>query len=439
MVVQLAVPVIMQGVINLGVNIMDTVMLAHYGEIQLSASSLAGGYINLFQILCMGIGCGAAVLTSQCWGRRDIVSLKKTVALMLRLALGISAVFTLLTWMVPGIIIRIYTPDAEIIEKGVLYLRWSVITFPLMGLSLTLTQVLRSIRNVRIPLAASIISFVANIFFNWVFIFGNLGAPEMQIAGAALGTSIARVIETIIIAGYMFFLENKIHFRLPALLEPCGSLLPTYLHYSLPVIISDSLLALGTNMVSVIMGHIGATFVATNVIASVVVRIATVVNQGVWSSSSTVTGNTLGRGEAERAYRQGITFVAMGVLIGLVGALIIYLVSPYVIAFYNVAEETEVVAEKLMDAVCITVVFQTTSGVLTKGVLRGGGDTRFLMVADIFFLWVVSVPLGAAAGLIWNLDPFWVYLCLKSEYIFKTILCLGRLLTKRWMRVIESA
>lgn len=254
MVVQLAVPVIMQGVINLGVNIMDTVMLAHYGEIQLSASSLAGGYINLFQILCMGIGCGAAVLTSQCWGRRDIVSLKKTVALMLRLALGISAVFTLLTWMVPGIIIRIYTPDAEIIEKGVLYLRWSVITFPLMGLSLTLTQVLRSIRNVRIPLAASIISFVANIFFNWVFIFGNLGAPEMQIAGAALGTSIARVIETIIIAGYMFFLENKIHFRLPALLEPCGSLLPTYLHYSLPVIISDSLLALGTNMVSVIMG-----------------------------------------------------------------------------------------------------------------------------------------------------------------------------------------
>lgn len=49
------------------------------------------------------------------------------------------------------------------------------------------------------------------------------------------------------------------------------------------------------------------------------------------------------------------------------------------------------------------------NSILTKGVLRGGGDTKFLMVADIIFLWAASLPLGILAGLVWHLDAFWIY------------------------------
>ena len=66
----LAIPTVLQGMINIGVNIMDTIMLGSYGEIQLSASSLASEFIHIFQTLCMGMGCGAAVLTAQYWGKR---------------------------------------------------------------------------------------------------------------------------------------------------------------------------------------------------------------------------------------------------------------------------------------------------------------------------------------------------------------------------------
>lgn len=54
---------------------------------------------------------------------------------------------------------------------------------------------------------------------------------------------------------------------------------------------------------------------------------------------------------------------------------------------------------------------------MTKGVLRGGGDTKFLMIADVLFLWVASIPLGYLSGLVWMLSPFFVYICLRIDYI----------------------
>ncbi len=62
---RISFPIIMQNVITIGVNMMDTIMLGSFGEVQLSGSSLANDFINIFQILCMGMGCGAAVLTAQ--------------------------------------------------------------------------------------------------------------------------------------------------------------------------------------------------------------------------------------------------------------------------------------------------------------------------------------------------------------------------------------
>ena len=86
---------------------------------------------------------------------------------------------------------------------------------------------------------------------------------------------------------------------------------------------------------------------------------------------------------------------------------------------YKVSAETEEIARQLMLAVAFIVIFMSSNNIMTKGVLRGGGDTRFLMVADILFLWVVSIPLGALAGLVLHLPPFWIYVCLKLDQIIK--------------------
>lgn len=436
MVATIAIPVAMQSVISIGINMMDTIMLGSFGEVQISASSLATQFYRIFQVLCMGMGFGASVMTAQYWGRRDIDSLKRVITIMLRIGLILTVFFTIVTICFPRQILSVYTSDQRIVEAGIGYLQVMAITYVFLGLFKTLTIILRSVGDVKASLYASTISFFVNIFFNWIFIFGKLGAPRLEILGAALGTLIARITEAAIVTGYFLLKDEKIQYQFKDFFADCSADLKPFMQYSMPVIVSDLMMSLGNNMTSIVIGHIGTAFVTANAITAVAVQISTVFIQGISSSSAVVIGNTLGSGDKDKAYQQGVTFLAMGVLVGLMGGVLIAASSSLMLSFYNITEETKALTRQLMNAIAFIVVFQTIGNVMTKGVLRGGGDTRFLMIADVVFLWILSVPLGAAAAFIWNFTPFWIYICLKCDRIAKSIMCIGRFKTRKWLKVV---
>lgn len=435
-VVAIALPISLQSLITIGVNMMDTIMLGRLGETALSASSLANDFINLFHICCMGMGMGASVLTSRFWGMQDKASLRKAITIMLRLCFSIGLLFTLATIIAPEGLMRIYTGEEIIIQAGAAYFRWSIPCYWLLGFSLTCTIVLRSVGQVTLPLISSIAAFFINIFFNYMFIFGKFGAPAMGIEGAALGTLISRVFEFAFICGHFFFFDKKIGYRMKHLLMKCGDLLKDYLRISIPVLVSDALLAFGNTAVTMVTGRLGASFVSANAITMVTQRLSTVFIQGISNASSIITGHTLGKGETDKAQKQGVTFLGLGTVIGILAGGLIIAISDLVISAYNINAETQAIAQQLMMAVGVIVIFQSMNSILTKGVLRGGGDTKFLMLADILFLWVASIPLGYLAGLVWHLPAFWIYTFLKIDQFIKAVWCVFRLSSKKWIKRI---
>ena len=201
----ITIPIALQGLITSGVNAMDTMMISKVSQTHMSGVSLANQFISIFHIFCMGIGMGASVLVARYYGMKDKASLKSTVSIMLRLCLAMSTLFCLLTIFCPEWIMRIYTKEEDLIRYGVDYLRYSVVTYYLLGLSLTCTIVLRNVKQVRLPLYTSIGAFFVNIGANYIFIFGKFGIPRMEVAGAAVGTLIARIFEFCVICGYLLF------------------------------------------------------------------------------------------------------------------------------------------------------------------------------------------------------------------------------------------
>jgi putative MATE family efflux protein len=412
-------------------------MLGSMGEVQLSASSLANNFIDIFHVLNMGIGGGAGVLIAQYWGQKEKESVKKVIAIMFRICFFAAILFTVLTALIPNQIMSLYSPDSDVIEKGKLYLLWSLPTFMLQGFTLVMTLSLRSMRKVKIPFIASIISFFVNIFFNWVFIFGNLGMPRLEIAGAALGTVIARLVEVTVIGIYYFHTDKELCMRLSDLIKPSNDLLPLFAKFGVPVIISDMLLTLGNNVLSIIMGHIGTVFVAAYAIVAPAMRLCNVATMGLAQASATVTGNTVGGKSINEAQTCGITRFYLSIATGILSGLVLIIIGPIVINFYKVEVNTKIIANQLMDSIALMVVFQAIQSVLTKGVLRGGGDTRFCMVADVLFLWILSIPLGAVCGLVWKLSPFLTYLSLRSDFIVKSVLCAERLFSGKWIKKVN--
>lgn len=432
------IPVALQQAINMGVNMLDTIMLGSFGEVQLSGSSLANQYYSFFQILCLGIIGGASVLASQYWGGNNKEKVRETFCMALRLVACLSLFFTLITWFFPNQIMSVYTNETDVIFQGARYLKVTVFIFIIHGTGYTAALLMRSVGQARLGLIASCISFVINVIANYGFIFGKLGAPRLEIAGAAVGTLIARIAEFSVTFIYIFIIDKKLEFRVRHLLKnPSVDFYKNYFRLGAPVIVSDGLLGLGGNIVSVVLGRMGAAVVASNAICQVIDRLCTVVIAGISNASSVIVGQTIGMGNKKKALEQGETFYLLSVFFGAVGAALIFLIGPFTISMYELTDETVAIAGAMMNAYVVIVFFQAIQSVMTKGVLRGGGDTRFLMTADILFMWVVSIPLGAVGGLVLHWPAWLTIICLRIDFMIKSVWCIRRLLSGKWIRQVQ--
>ena len=438
-ILMIGLPISAQMIITVGINMMDTIMLGQLDEVALAASSMATQVHSLFHYMSMGLAMGAGVLLARFWGAGDRVGIRKSLSLMYRSCITVSLLFTLVVSLFTRQVMELLTSESEVIYEGVRYLKWAMPCFCLHGLSQCTTIALRNFKRVRIPLYSTIASFFINIFFNWVFIFGKLGAPAMGVAGAALGTLISRSFEFAFICGYFFLREKNVCFRPREIFIPCGDLANEYFRIALPVMVSDTLLGIGNSATAMVAGRIGTVYMSANSITMMTQQISQIFSVGLGQASCIITGNTLGEGDTEKAYRQGVCLTAIGFIVGAACGVAIASVAGSIVSAYKVGPETKALAVRLMYAVSFLVVFLLPNSIMTKGVLRGGGDTKFLMIADVIFLWVVSVPLGWLAAFVFRWPATVIFVSLRLDCVIKAIWCIFRLRSRKWIRRIRAA
>ena len=209
----ITIPIALQNVISLGVNMMDIIMLGQLGDVAIASANLGGQLFTILDVMGFGLASGAAVLIAQYWGKRDMLRIRQIFALTLRVVLVISSLFALVGHFLPEKVLAIYTTDPAVIESGAAYLKLLSISFVLFSFSNCYIMCLRAVEQVRISMVVYGCSFFINVFFNYCLIFGNLGFPRMGIAGAAIATLIARIIECAIIVVYVFRIDQKIRFQ----------------------------------------------------------------------------------------------------------------------------------------------------------------------------------------------------------------------------------
>ena len=436
----IVLPVVLQAIINQGVNMMDTIMVGKLGEAAISASSLANQFYNIYTFLCMGLSAAGLVLAAQYWGAGDKVTVRKVFDILIQIIFAASTLFAILSLALPRQIISLYTNDQEVIAAGAGYLRITALVYLPHGIALVISNIMRSVGNARIGLYVSLASFFVNIGCNYVFIFGKLGFPAMGVSGAALGTLCSRAVEFGVCTFFVLVIDRKLCYRPTRLLrQPEKPRLREFIRLGLPAIISDTILAFASSAIGMILGHMGREFVSAYSIVSVVDRMCTLATSGVGSAAGIMVGQSVGAGEAAEAKRRGFSFLMLTAVLGVIGAILVVIVGDWSISLYDITPDTIAITRTMMIASALVVPFQNISSTLGKGVLRGGGDTQFLMVADVIFQWVASIPLGYLAGLVLNLSPFAVLLIVRIDYVIKGIWFIQRLTTDKWIHQVKRS
>lgn len=432
----LVIPLALQNLINVGVTTADVVMLGRVGETALSASSLAGQVQYIMTLILFGLTSGAAVLTSQYWGKKDIDSIEKVMGIAIRIGVFVALIFSAAALILPEKLMRIYTVEQDIIVEGVKYLRIIAIAYALNAITMIYLNIMRSVEKVIISTIVYSVSLLINIILNAIFIFGLFGFKAMGIEGAAIATVIARAVELCIVIGYEIKGKHDVHVKFRHIFKIDKLLFRDFLILSMPVLLNELMWGFGTSANTAVIGHMGSAAVAANSVAQVTRQLATVISFGIATSAAIMLGKAIGEEKYEEAKLYSKRFVGLSVMFGILGGLLIIGLRPFIINSLSLTDMAQNYLGMMLFVMAYFTLFQAYNTVMVVGIFRSGGDTRFGLIMDILSMWGGSILLGAIAAFVFKFSVPVVYVLLMSDEILKLPFTTIRFKSYKWLKNI---
>lgn len=432
----ISLPIATQNLITFAISVSDTMMLGKLGEVSLSSSAIGNNVFFILAVIIFGVGSASSVMGAQYYGKKDIDSIHKVMSIMYRICIILAIIFTIISFTFSRQLISIFTNDTLVITEGSKYLRIISLGYILYSITSCTITIFRSVKTIRISLVVYSFGLVCNLFLNWMFIFGKFGVPRLGVPGAAIATLISRVVEISVILIFMFRFDKKIKFKIKYLKSIDKLIIKDFIKISTPIILNEMCWSIGSSMICIIVARMGTIVVAANSINNMVNQFATLFMYGLASASSVIIGNTIGEGNTNKVKEYANTIALLSVFMGILAAIIIYILRPIAINFYNVADVTKDIAREIMVATAIVSIFRSLSANILTGILRGGGDNKFVFIVEMTCLWCVAIPLGFIGSFVWKLPIVVVFLIIRSDEVLKSIIGLIRLSSGKWINDI---
>ncbi len=436
---RLAVPIATQQLVMNALNAVDILMIGQLGDTAVAAVGLANQVWFLMTLFLFGVGSGSAIFSAQFWGKGDLVNLRRILGVALVLGTSGAALFSLAAVAAPETILRLYTHDPAVISLGSRYLRIAGLCYVPTAITAMFGMILRSTRNVKIPMAISIAALSLKTVLAYVLIFGLFGAPALGILGGAIGTLAARLAECIAMLAFTYGRRLPTAAPLRDLLDLDRELLGRFARTSLPVVLGEILWSLGITTYAGIYARIGTESVAAVNIASTIEGIALVPFMGLGNACAILLGNRIGAGDTSTAAAYARRFLRLVIAGGLALGVVIFAISGPVTAYYRISPQAQGDVRGVLMVLSAVLWLKGANMLMIVGILRSGGDTRFALFADTAPLWAIGVPMALLGAFVLHLPVYWVVLMVMADEATKFILSLWRVLSGRWINSVVQA
>ncbi len=435
--IKIAIPVMLQLLIQNLVSLIDNFMVAGLGDVKMSGVNVSGQINFLFLILVNTICLSAGIFMSQFKGANDKEGMQQTLRFKILVTGIFGLAYTIVSFIAPrklfGVMVTLNTDAPQILDQAQIYSRAVALSWFFMVFSQSFASSLRDIEIVKVPLVISSIATLVNTFFNWMLIYGNLGAPRLEVAGAGYATVIARGVELLL---FIFYCVVK---RPPFMFNPFRiffikiKLFGNIFAKSLMILYSELFWAFSETISNALYNTRGGAEVVSGMAGGfVVANLFFICFSGIVTAASVILGQELGAGKIEEARKCKNWVLTGATIFGVVFMLLGFgttWIVPFV--FNNLTFEAQRIAKHLIIvAAAYLPLWAFLNG--QYSISRTGGDTTMGVVCDTAanILFIGGMLL---LTFFTKLGPIEMYAIVKLSDVIKALIGFFWLKKERWL------
>jgi MATE family multidrug resistance protein len=406
---RLAVPIVMGEVGWMFMNFVDIAMVGRVGPTALAAVSLGSALFVFFAMLCEGMLIGSDSMISQEFGAGRVEECFRTLWAGLQFALPVSLLCALAV-AASGRLLLPMGIAAPIVRQTIPFLYAMACGLPALMCFAAIRVFLQGTHRVKIVAFAMVSANVINFAGNYALIYGRFGLPALGATGSGISTTISRCYMLCVLLGYLAFCDRREHWHL---LHYAGQLywdrMAKIVRLGAPAAAQIGLEVEVFSAATLAAGRLGAVAVSAHQIVLIIVSLTFMVPLGIAQATSARVGHAIGSRNAEAANVTGWSGMALSAGFMSCSAIVLWTLPLPIVHIFSYDREVARIAGPLL---AIAAVFQFFDGVQVTaiGALRGSGNTRIAMLADLVGWWLIGLPLGAwlCFGSGWGVRGLWI-------------------------------
>lgn len=442
MVLAVAVPIMLQNGLTNVVSLLDNMMVGRVGTDQMSGVSIVNQLIFIVNLSMFGGMAGPGIFTAQYFGKKDEKGVQDIFRIKFMIGLVLAAAGIAIFWLFgePLIGMFLHEGDASLSIEATMgyakgYLRIMLIGLVPFAVSQCVSSTLRECSQTVAPLIASMAAVVVDLVFNYILIFGKLGAPALGVEGAAIATVMSRFVECFFLIGWTWKKKAQYGFITGLLAKTRieGLLWRQSIVKGLPLLINEFLWSLGVTMQVQCYSTRGLEVVAGLNICNTLNNVFNIAFLAMGNAVAIIVGQMLGAGRMEEAKETDtkLLFFSSAMCVGIGAAMALF--APFFPQFYNTTSVVRQIATSFLWVMAFIMPFHSLTNA-SYFTLRAGGCTGVTFVFDSVFMWCVVVPLAFVLSRFTTLAVVPMYMLVQSMELLKC--CIGVFLVKKgvWLR-----
>ena len=433
----LAIPIGLQSLLVALIGATDALMLGRLAQDAVSAVSLANQIVFIMNLFIGAVVGGGGALIAQYWGKNDRTMVKNLFCMIIKWSLGISFVFFALAMLIPEQLMRIYTPDENLIDIGASYLRAVSLSYLFSGVTQCYYHKMKVEGQAAKSVIISIVTLVTDVVLDIFLIYGVAGVPALGANGSAYSTVAVELI------GLVWCIaesrrKGSIRADWPGLKWRSAAITKDWLKIVIPMLGSSMAWGLSISMHSLIMGHLGSDATAAASITSVVQELVTCVCKGISAGTGIIIGKLLGQNLFDKAKVYGRKLCHLSFWVGGIHLVLLCVLVPVMTMFFVLTETAKQYLIIMLIFSGLYLFAYSINTVVVCGIFPAGGDAKYDAISVGIATWCFAIPLALLGTFVFHWPVIVVYIVMCLDEIVKVPWVYPRYRKFLWLKNLTS-